>query len=157
LTTPLVKDHLNDDDDDGDDNDEEEEEEDDMYERRCTDDVHEMCLSRCNFCGRILALDRIFVHLNEAHAAFQFTREVKYHLVRKTYYRWVKLCTLSQGCGSGSGSVFGSGLDPDSIGSVDPDPDSESGSGSRRAKVTHKSRNFLKVHVLKCWMASFEI
>jgi len=35
-----------------------------------------------------------------------------------------------QGCGSG--------LDPDSIGSVDPDPDSVSGSGSRRAKMTHK-------------------
>jgi hypothetical protein len=31
-----------------------------------------------------------------------------------------------------------------------------SGSGSRRAKITHKSRIFfLKVHVLKCWMASF--
>ena len=45
---------------------------------------------------------------------------------------------LKQGCGSGSGSV----LDPYSIGSVDPDPDpySESGSGSRRAKMTHKSR-----------------
>ncbi len=37
--------------------------------------------------------------------------------------------------------------DPDSIGSVDPDPDSESGSG--RAKITHKSRIFFKVHVLK--------
>ena len=36
----------------------------------------------------------------------------------------------------GSGSV----LDPYSIGSVDPDPYSESGSGSRRAKMTHKSR-----------------
>ncbi len=47
--------------------------------------------------------------------------------------------------------------DPDSIRSVDPDPDSESGSGSRRAKMTHKSRKkFVKVHVLKCWMASFE-
>ena len=55
----------------------------------------------------------------------------------------------------GSGSV----LDPYSIGSVDPDPYSESGSGSgsRRAKITHKSRKKLvKVHVLKCWMASFE-
>ena len=39
-----------------------------------------------------------------------------------------------QGCGSGSQ------LDPDSIGPVDPDPYSES--GSRRAKITHKSRNF---------------
>jgi hypothetical protein len=36
----------------------------------------------------------------------------------------------------GSGSV----LDPYSVGSVDPDPFSESGSGSRRAKMTHKSR-----------------
>jgi hypothetical protein len=94
-----LKDHVNDDDvlmddDDDGDGDEEGEAEDDMYERRCTDDVHEMCLSRCNFCSRILALDRIFVHLNEAHAAFQFTREVKYHLVRKTYYRWVQLCIL---------------------------------------------------------------
>jgi hypothetical protein len=59
--------------------------------------------------------------------------------------------TQNQGFGSGSG------LDPDSIGPVDPDPDSESGSGSRRAKMTHKSRKkFVKVHVLKCWMASFE-
>ncbi len=52
-------------------------------------------------------------------------------------------------------------LDPYSIGSVDPDPDpySKSGSrsGSRRAKMIHKSRKKLvKVHVLKCWMASFE-
>jgi hypothetical protein len=32
-----------------------------------------------------------------------------------------------------------------------------SGSGSRRAKMTHQSRKFLlKVHILKCWMASFE-
>jgi hypothetical protein len=50
-----------------------------------------------------------------------------------------------QGCGSGSG------LDPYSIGSVDLDSESE----SRRAKMTHKSRQkFVKVHVLKCWMAS---
>jgi hypothetical protein len=61
---------------------------------------------------------------------------------------------LKQGCGCGS--LSGSGLDPDSIGSVDPDPDSESGSGSNRPKMTHKSRNFFKVHVLKCLMASFE-
>jgi hypothetical protein len=61
------------------------------------------------------------------------------------------LSRLQQGCGAGSG------LDPDSVGSVDPDPDSESGSGSRRAKMTHKSRKkFVKVHVLKCWIASFE-
>jgi hypothetical protein len=51
----------------------------------------------------------------------------------------------------------GFGLDPYSIGSVDPDPYSESGSGSRRARMTHKSRKKLvKIHVLKCWMASFE-
>jgi hypothetical protein len=64
-----------------------------------------------------------------------------------------KYSTFCQGCGSGSGSV----LDPYSIGSLDPDPDpySESGSGSRRAKMSHKSRKKLvKVHVLKCWMAS---
>jgi hypothetical protein len=48
-------------------------------------------------------------------------------------------CLLNQGCGSGSGL----------------DPDSESRSGSRSAKMTHKSRKFFKVHVLKCWMASF--
>jgi hypothetical protein len=51
----------------------------------------------------------------------------------------------------GSGSV----LDPYSIGSVDPDQESESvsGSGSRRAKMTHKSRQyFVKVHVFKCWI-----
>ncbi len=42
--------------------------------------------------------------------------------------------------------------DPDSIRPVDPDL--ESGSGSRRAEMTHKSRKkFVKVHVLKCWMA----
>ncbi len=59
-----------------------------------------------------------------------------------------------QGCESGS--VSGSRLDPDSIGSVDPD--SETGSGSRRAKITHKSREkkIKKFHVLKCWMAFFE-
>jgi hypothetical protein len=35
----------------------------------------------------------------------------------------------------------GSGLDPDSVKSVDSDPDRESGSRSRRAEMTHKSRN----------------
>jgi hypothetical protein len=68
---------------------------------------------------------------------------------QQNYYEEEK----KQWCGSGSV------LDPYSIGSVDPDPDpySESGSGSRRAKMTHKSRQkFVKVHVLKCWMASFE-
>jgi hypothetical protein len=59
-------------------------------------------------------------------------------------FKYLKICSsvlnptllilVSQGCGSG--------LDPDSIGSVDPDPDSETGSGSRRAKMTHKSRIF---------------
>jgi hypothetical protein len=44
----------------------------------------------------------------------------------------------NQGCGSGSQ------LDPDSIGSVDSDPYTESGSGSRRAKITHKSRKYLR-------------
>ncbi len=47
-----------------------------------------------------------------------------------------------QGCGSGSG------LDPDSIGSVDPDPGGQ--------KCPTKVETNLKVHVLKCWMASFE-
>ena len=45
--------------------------------------------------------------------------------------------------GAAEMKVPGRGVaDPDSIGPVDPDPDSESGSGSRRAKMTHKSRNF---------------
>jgi hypothetical protein len=52
--------------------------------------------------------------------------------------KWKIKIYFKQGCGSGY--VSGSGLDPDSIGSVDPDP--EFGSGSRRAKITHKSRNF---------------
>jgi hypothetical protein len=34
---------------------------------------------------------------------------------------------------------------------------SGSGSGSRRAKITHKSNFFFKVHVFKCWMASWEL
>jgi hypothetical protein len=52
----------------------------------------------------------------------------------------------------GSGSV----LDPYSIGSVDPDPDPESGPDPGGRKMTHKSRkNLVKVHVFKCWMASF--
>jgi hypothetical protein len=46
--------------------------------------------------------------------------------------------------------------DPNSIGSVDPAPYSESGSGSRRTKITHKTRNFFEIYVLKCWMFSFE-
>jgi hypothetical protein len=60
----------------------------------------------------------------------------------------------------GDQQSFGSksGLDPDSIRSVDPDPylESGSGSGSRGAKMTHKSRKFLKFNVLKCWVFSFE-
>jgi hypothetical protein len=40
--------------------------------------------------------------------------------------------------------------DPDSIGSVDPDPNP----GGQ--KLPTKVENFLKVHVLKRWMASFE-
>jgi len=74
---------------------------------------------------------------------------------QREIYGCVVFAHLQQGFGSGSGFV----LDPYSIGPVDPDPDpySESGSGSRRAKMSHKSRKkFVKVHVLKCWMASFE-
>jgi hypothetical protein len=52
----------------------------------------------------------------------------------KSFIRvFVKKYLCCRGCGSGSG------LDPDSIGSVDPVPDLESGSGSRKAKITHKS------------------
>jgi hypothetical protein len=36
--------------------------------------------------------------------------------------------------------ISGSGLDPDSNGSVDPAPAWESGSGSRKAKMTRKER-----------------
>ncbi len=50
----------------------------------------------------------------------------------------LKCCVVNRVVDPDSGS--GSGLDPYSIGSVDPDPYSESGSGSRRAKMTHKSR-----------------
>ncbi len=73
-------------------------------------------------------------------------------------YRHLGRQGLRRGPGmQGDAQGSGSGLDPDSIGSVDPDPDSESGSGSRRAKITQKSRKkFVKVHVLKCWMPSFE-
>jgi hypothetical protein len=46
---------------------------------------------------------------------------------KNNYPSWI--LSENQGCGSG--------LDPDSIGSLDPD--SESGSGSRRAKMTHKN------------------
>ncbi len=41
---------------------------------------------------------------------------------------------------AGDGKVpsgSGSGLDPDSMGSLDPYPDPDSRSGSRRAKMTH--------------------
>jgi hypothetical protein len=55
-------------------------------------------------------------------------------IVRKTLIPTV--CDSVVDPDPGSGSV----LDPYSIGSVDPDPYSESGSGSRRAKMTHKSR-----------------
>jgi hypothetical protein len=49
--------------------------------------------------------------------------------------------TNHQGCGSG--------LDPDSIRSVDPDSEGQ--------KLPTKVENFfVKVHVLKCWMASLE-
>ncbi len=85
------------------------------------------------------------------------------HLLEKAEMFTICLGKLApvQGCGSGSGTRSGSVLDSYSIGYVDPDPDpySESGSrsGSRRTKMTHKSRKKLvKVHVLKCWMASFE-
>jgi hypothetical protein len=62
-----------------------------------------------------------------------------------------------QGCGSGSG------LDPDSIGSVDPDSESgiwirnpESGSGSRRAKIPTKVEKNLKISCFEVLDASFE-
>ncbi len=71
-------------------------------------------------------------------------RQFRAHRFFTFFQKTVILCKKNQDCGSG--------LDLDTIGSVDPD----SGSGSRRAKMTHKSRKKLQVHVLKCWMASFE-
>jgi hypothetical protein len=49
-----------------------------------------------------------------------------------THSSWVQCC--------GSGSVSGSGLDPDSMESLDPYPDrdSQSGSGSRRANINQE-------------------
>jgi hypothetical protein len=55
-----------------------------------------------------------------------------YGFLNKLLLKLTLAYCFGQGCGSGSG------LDPDSIVSVDPD--SEPGSGSRRAKMTHKSR-----------------
>ncbi len=52
--------------------------------------------------------------------------------------------SYNQGCGSG--------LDPDSIGSVDPDP--ESGPGSR-TKMTHKSRKKFKSSCFEVWDGLF--
>jgi hypothetical protein len=80
-------------------------------------------------------------------ATLQYSSSGSPSLCGSFLLRYNETLHLKQGCESG--------LDPDSLGSVDPDPDS--GSGSRRAKMTHKSRKkFVKVHVLKCWMASFE-
>ncbi len=66
------------------------------------------------------------------------------HCTQHTHLHILELMSVKSAAGRvadpdpGSGSV----LDPYSIGSVDPDPYSESGSGSgsRRAKITHKSR-----------------
>ncbi len=66
------------------------------------------------------------------------SRSTPSHIITKVYK------VISQGCGSGSVS----GLDPDLIGSVDPDP------GKQKWPI--KVENFLKLHVLKCWMASLE-
>jgi hypothetical protein len=46
--------------------------------------------------------------------------------------------------------------DPDSIGSVDPDPDLESDPDPGGQKLPTKVKFFLKFHVFKCWMVSFE-
>jgi hypothetical protein len=42
------------------------------------------------------------------------------------------------------------------LGQPDLDPHRECGSGSRRAKMTYKNSKAKKLHVLKCWMFSFE-
>jgi hypothetical protein len=57
----------------------------------------------------------------------------------------------------GSRDQKGTGSRIRNIDIPDPGPDFFPGSGSRRAKMTHKvEKKFVKVHVLKCWMASFE-
>ena len=48
--------------------------------------------------------------------------------------------SISTQCGGKQCFGSGSGLDPDSIGSLDPDPDWESGSGSR-GKKSSKNKN----------------
>jgi hypothetical protein len=69
--------------------------------------------------------------------------------LRRRALSYIRSHSCKQGCGSG--------LDPDSIGSVDPDrnPDPDQGGKKWPTKVENFVKN-LKVHVLKCWMASFE-
>jgi hypothetical protein len=69
---------------------------------------------------------------------YQFWTEIDTDVTKRFHVRGKK-----QGCRSG--------LDPDLIGSVDPDPDP--GGQKWPTKVEKK---FKKLHVLKCWMASFE-
>jgi hypothetical protein len=54
------------------------------------------------------------------------------------------LFSFNQGCGS----VSGSGLDPDSIGSVDPDPDSESGSRRANSVTDVNQRYFSREYLI---------
>ncbi len=63
-------------------------------------------------------------------------------------YRYSPLLNVKKEIWYGQGFGSGSGLDPYSIGPVDPDPDPDPGGQKWPTKVE-------KIHVLKCWMASF--
>jgi hypothetical protein len=57
----------------------------------------------------------------------------------------------SYGQGCGSVSIFGPGLDPDSMGCLEPYPDSESGSGSRGKKKKKMKKNldlYIKISLI---------
>jgi hypothetical protein len=62
-----------------------------------------------------------------------------------THLYFVKYCTISP-----FASLFSSVADPDPhrFGQLDPDPHWEYGSGSRRAKMTHKSKENSNFEVL---------
>jgi hypothetical protein len=85
-------------------------------------------------------LTRVCKHtiaLEEAHILMPFCvcwRLKHFELQQNNYWALLEQC-----CGSNSGS----GLDPDSMGSLDPYPDPDCESGWRRAKMTHKHRKKL--------------
>ncbi len=89
-------------------------------------------------------LERNFFLINNCQWKCKMLLSLSFTHLSLNLQKWkVYVCFSTiymQGCGPGSGTGSGSVLDPYSIESVDPDPYSESGSGSRRAKMTHKSR-----------------